>query len=108
MPGPQILNPTANKGRRQCLAQDLASDRGSETMSESRPARYVFMHTTLGERVLMSSAATVRPHSLALVIDTGGQRRRVPISTWPFTIGRAEDCDAAISDVRVVREATKR
>lgn len=38
-----------------------------------------------------------------MVIDAGGQRRRVPISKWPFTIGRAEDCDAAISDVRVSR-----
>jgi phosphoserine phosphatase RsbU/P len=51
----------------------------------------------------MSSAATVRPRSLALVIDTGSERRRVPISKWPFTIGRAEDCDAAISDFRVSR-----
>ena len=51
----------------------------------------------------MASAATIRPRELVLVIDTGGQRRRVPISKWPFTIGRAEDCDAAISDFRVSR-----
>jgi phosphoserine phosphatase RsbU/P len=51
----------------------------------------------------MASAATIRPRELVLVIDTGGQRRRVAISKWPFTIGRAEDCDAAIADFRVSR-----
>lgn len=51
----------------------------------------------------MASAATIRPKEVVLVIDTGGQRRRVPVSKWPFTIGRAEDCDAAISDFRVSR-----
>jgi phosphoserine phosphatase RsbU/P len=51
----------------------------------------------------MASAATIRPRELVLVIDSGGQRRRVSISKWPFTIGRAEDCDAAIADFRVSR-----
>jgi serine phosphatase RsbU (regulator of sigma subunit) len=49
------------------------------------------------------ATATIRPRELVLVIDTGGQRRRVPISKWPFTIGRGEDCDAAIADSRVSR-----
>lgn len=51
----------------------------------------------------MAGAATIRPKEIAIVIETAGERRRVEISKWPFTIGRAEDCDAAIADFRVSR-----
>src|SRR5262249_60931249 len=51
----------------------------------------------------MAGAATIRPKEIAIVIETGGERRRVEVSQWPFTIGRAEDCDAAIADFRVSR-----
>src|SRR5262245_35826386 len=40
---------------------------------------------------------------VAIVIETPGQRRRVVVTKLPFTIGRAEDCDAVISDFRVSR-----
>lgn len=40
---------------------------------------------------------------IAIVIETPGQRRRVAVTKLPFTIGRAQDCDAVISDFRVSR-----
>ena len=43
------------------------------------------------------------PKDVAIVIETSGQRRRVAVSKLPFTIGRAEDCDAVIPDSRVSR-----
>lgn len=51
----------------------------------------------------MSSAATIRPKEIMIVIESGAERRRVAVAKWPFTIGRAEDCDAAIADFRVSR-----
>ncbi len=51
----------------------------------------------------MSTATTPTPKEVALVIETPGQRRRVVVSKLPFSIGRAEDCDAVISDFRVSR-----
>jgi sigma-B regulation protein RsbU (phosphoserine phosphatase) len=50
----------------------------------------------------MASTATIRPE-IVLLIETAGHRRRAVVSKSPFTIGRAEDCDAAISDFRVSR-----
>src|SRR5262249_41151612 len=50
----------------------------------------------------MTSAAMTRPEVL-LLIETAGHRRKVAVSKSPFTIGRAEDCDAAIADFRVSR-----
>ena len=50
----------------------------------------------------MTSVAIVRPE-VALLIETAGHRRKVVVSKSPFTIGRAEDCDAAIADFRVSR-----
>ena len=38
------------------------------------------------------------------MIDVGGQRRRLVISKFPFTIGRAEDCDASIADFKISRQ----
>jgi phosphoserine phosphatase RsbU/P len=51
----------------------------------------------------MASAPASRAQEIALIIETAGQRRRVVVTKSPFTIGRAEDCDANISDFRVSR-----
>jgi serine phosphatase RsbU (regulator of sigma subunit)/pSer/pThr/pTyr-binding forkhead associated (FHA) protein len=51
----------------------------------------------------MATVAINRHREIALVIESAGQRRRVIVSKSPFTIGRAEDCDANISDFRVSR-----
>ena len=51
----------------------------------------------------MSLAATPRLKEIALLIDSGGQRRRIPVGKWPFTIGRSEEADASIADFRVSR-----
>jgi phosphoserine phosphatase RsbU/P len=51
---------------------------------------------------VLTSAATTRPE-IALLVETAGHRRKVVVSKSPFTIGRAEDCDAAIADFRVSR-----
>lgn len=37
------------------------------------------------------------------MIEIAGQRRRVPINTSPFAIGRSDDCEAIIPDFRVSR-----
>ncbi len=51
----------------------------------------------------MSAIATIPSKQASLVIDMAGQRRSVEISRTPFTIGRSEDADATIADVRVSR-----
>src|SRR5262252_2796097 len=51
---------------------------------------------------VLTSAATIRP-DIALLIEAAGHRRKVVVSKSPFTIGRAEDCDATIADFRVSR-----
>ncbi len=51
----------------------------------------------------MASAASTLPKPACLSIEVGGQQRRVDVTTVPFSIGRAEDCDATIADVRVSR-----
>lgn len=55
---------------------------------------------------MVQNMATVLPSrqiARALLIDAGGERRRVAISTTPFVVGRADDCDAIIADFRVSR-----
>ncbi len=39
----------------------------------------------------------------AILIDSAGQRGRVIIAKSPFTVGRSEECDVSIPDVRVSR-----
>src|SRR5579864_5038023 len=51
----------------------------------------------------MATVPASRSQEIALLIETAGQRRRVTVSKSPFTIGRAEECDATISDFRVSR-----
>jgi serine phosphatase RsbU (regulator of sigma subunit)/pSer/pThr/pTyr-binding forkhead associated (FHA) protein len=52
---------------------------------------------------IMASAATIRPKEIVIMVETATERRRIVVAKSPFTIGRAEDCDAAISDFRVSR-----
>ncbi|HEU4414175.1 MAG TPA: SpoIIE family protein phosphatase [Candidatus Angelobacter sp.] len=47
--------------------------------------------------------ASPRLKEAAILIDVAGQHRRVVIAKSPFTLGRSEDCDATIPDVRVSR-----
>ena len=49
------------------------------------------------------AVATKHPQEVAIVIETGGHRRRIVVSRSPFTIGRTDDCDAVIADFRVSR-----
>jgi len=51
----------------------------------------------------MAVAIPARSLARTLVIELGGQRRRVAITTSPFTIGRSDDCEAIVPDFRVSR-----
>jgi phosphoserine phosphatase RsbU/P len=51
----------------------------------------------------MASAPTARLSPVAILIDAAGQQRRVGISRFPFSLGRSDECDAAIPDVRISR-----
>ena len=55
----------------------------------------------------MAVAATPHTEEAALLIDVNGQRRQLVISKSPFTIGRADDCDATIADLKVSRQHAK-
>jgi len=37
------------------------------------------------------------------LIDSLGQQRRIVITEFPFSIGRSDECDAAIADLRISR-----
>src|SRR5260221_125198 len=51
----------------------------------------------------MATATTFRRDEASILIDIAGQRRRVEISKSPFTIGRSDEADATIADIRVSR-----
>ena len=51
----------------------------------------------------MATSVYARPKEAAILIDSAGQRGRVIISKSPFTVGRSEECDVSIPDVRVSR-----
>ncbi|MGZ4896382.1 MAG: FHA domain-containing protein, partial [Candidatus Angelobacter sp.] len=55
----------------------------------------------------MAVAATPYPGEAALLIEVGGQQRRLDITKSPLTIGRAEECDATIGDLKVSRQHAK-
>ncbi|HEY1525494.1 MAG TPA: SpoIIE family protein phosphatase [Candidatus Angelobacter sp.] len=55
----------------------------------------------------MAAAATVQPGEALLLIEAGGQQRRIAISKSPLTIGRAEECDATIADLKVSRQQAR-
>ena len=49
----------------------------------------------------------LHPGEATLLIQAGGQQRRLAITKSPFTIGRAEECDATIADFKVSRQHAK-
>jgi len=51
----------------------------------------------------MATATKLHPEPVAVLIDAAGQQRRVAVSTFPFSMGRSEECNAVIADVRVSR-----
>jgi phosphoserine phosphatase RsbU/P len=55
----------------------------------------------------MAVAATSYPGKATLLIEVGGQQRTLEITRSPLTIGRAEDCDATIADLKVSRQHAK-
>src|ERR1051326_6710078 len=55
----------------------------------------------------MAIAATSQRSEAALLIEVGGQRHRHLITKSPWTIGRAEECDATIPDLKVSRQQAK-
>lgn len=54
----------------------------------------------------MAIAAT-HTGEAALLIEVAGQRRQLVITKSPFTLGRADDCDATIADLKVSRQHAK-
>lgn len=55
----------------------------------------------------MAIAATRHPGEAVLLVQAGGQQHRITVSKSPFTIGRAEECDATIADFKVSRQHAK-
>jgi serine phosphatase RsbU (regulator of sigma subunit) len=55
----------------------------------------------------LSSAPTSRSRETLLLIEIGGEQRRVQVNHSPFTIGRSPECDAVIPDFRVSRVHAK-
>ena len=55
----------------------------------------------------MAIAATPHTGEAALLIEVAGQRRQLVITKSPFTLGRADDCDATIADLKVSRQHAK-
>jgi phosphoserine phosphatase RsbU/P len=51
----------------------------------------------------MAASLPIRSIPRSLVIEAAGERRTVALSRLPFTIGRADECDAVIPDFRVSR-----
>jgi sigma-B regulation protein RsbU (phosphoserine phosphatase) len=55
----------------------------------------------------MAVPATSQSSEAALLIEVGGQQHRHLITKSPWTIGRAEECDATIPDLKVSRQQAK-
>ncbi|MCU1331296.1 MAG: Serine phosphatase RsbU, regulator of sigma subunit [Candidatus Angelobacter sp.] len=55
----------------------------------------------------MAVAATSNPGGAAILIEAGGRQRRLDVTKSPLTIGRAEECDATIADLKVSRQHAK-
>jgi serine phosphatase RsbU (regulator of sigma subunit) len=55
----------------------------------------------------MATEAPALAKKPTLLIETAGQRRKVPVSKTPFTLGRSDQCDLVISDLRVSRQHAK-
>jgi phosphoserine phosphatase RsbU/P len=55
----------------------------------------------------MAVAASLQTGEATLLIDVGGEHRKLPITKSPFSLGRAEECDATIADLKVSRQHAK-
>jgi sigma-B regulation protein RsbU (phosphoserine phosphatase) len=55
----------------------------------------------------MAVAATSHPGEAALLIEVAGRQSRLDITKSPLTIGRADECDATIPDLKVSRQHAK-
>jgi len=55
----------------------------------------------------MAVPATSQSSEAALLIEVGGQQHRHLITKSPWTIGRAEECDATIPDLKVSRQQAR-
>jgi serine phosphatase RsbU (regulator of sigma subunit) len=55
----------------------------------------------------MAVPATSQSSEAVLLIEVGGQQHRHLITKSPWTIGRAEECDATIPDLKVSRQQAK-
>jgi sigma-B regulation protein RsbU (phosphoserine phosphatase) len=51
----------------------------------------------------METVAATHPGEAAILLETARDRRRIAISTLPFTIGRSDACHATVADWRVSR-----
>lgn len=51
----------------------------------------------------MVTAPRIEPARPVIAVELAGQQRKIPVTRLPFTIGRADDCDAVIADFRVSR-----
>ena len=55
----------------------------------------------------MAVPATSQPSEAVLLVEVGGQQHRHLITKSPWTIGRAEECDATIPDLKVSRQQAR-
>lgn len=55
----------------------------------------------------MAVAATLTTGEASLLIEVAGTQRQLVITKSPLTIGRAEDCDATIADLKVSRQQAR-
>ena len=56
---------------------------------------------------MMAVGATLHSGEAALLIEVGAHQRRIAVSKSPLTIGRAEECDATIADLKVSRQQAR-
>ncbi|HEX3093300.1 MAG TPA: FHA domain-containing protein, partial [Candidatus Angelobacter sp.] len=55
----------------------------------------------------MAVPATSQSSEAVLLIEMGGEQHRHVIAKSPWTIGRAEECDATIPDLKVSRQQAR-
>jgi phosphoserine phosphatase RsbU/P len=55
----------------------------------------------------MAVAVSLQAGEAILLIDVGGEHRKLAITKSPFSLGRADECDATIADLKVSRQHAK-
>ena len=55
----------------------------------------------------MAVAVSLQAGEATLLIDVGGEHRTLAITKSPFSLGRADECDATIADLKVSRQHAK-